>query len=92
MANLNEVLQQARAIPNFENGMPDGYKILQIVPGSIFEKLGIKNGDVITGLNGETVNDPGKALALLNDLPNANHVEITVKRGGQKKTMQYDIH
>ncbi|MBI3544431.1 MAG: hypothetical protein HY075_14260, partial [Deltaproteobacteria bacterium] len=47
MANLNEVLQQARAIPNFENGMPDGYKILQIVPGSIFEKLGIKNGDVI---------------------------------------------
>lgn len=91
MANLNEVLQQARAIPNFENGMPDGYKILQIAPGSIFEKLGIKNGDVISGLNGEPVNDPGKALGLLNDLPNANHVEITVKRNGHKQTMNFDI-
>ncbi|MBI3558295.1 MAG: PDZ domain-containing protein [Deltaproteobacteria bacterium] len=91
MANLNEVLQQARAIPNFENGMPDGYKILQIVPGSVFDKLGIKNGDVIVALNGEAVNDPGKALGLLNDLPNANHVEIGVKRGGRKMNMSYDI-
>ena len=91
MANLNEVLQQARAIPNFENGMPDGYKILQIVPGSVFDKLGIKNGDVVVGLNGEPVNDPGKALGLLNDLPNANHVDIAVKRGGRKMNMSYDI-
>ncbi len=91
MANLNEVLQQARAIPNFENGMPDGYKILQIVPGSIFDKLGIKNGDVVVALNGEPVNDPGKALGLLNDLPNANHVDIGVKRGGRKMNMSYDI-
>ena len=91
MANLNEVLQQARAIPNFENGMPDGYKILQIVPGSVFDKLGIKNGDVVVGLNGEPINDPGKALGLLNDLPNANHVDIAVKRGGRKMNMSYDI-
>lgn len=91
MANLNEVLQQARAIPNFENGVPDGYKILQIVPGSIFDKLGIKNGDVIVGLNGEPVNDPGKALGLLNDLPNARNVQIAVKRNGKKMNMNYDI-
>jgi general secretion pathway protein C len=91
VANLSEVLQQARAIPNFENGMPDGYKILQIVPGSIFDQLGIKNGDVVMGLNGEPINDPGKAFQLFNDLRSQSHVEIGVKRSGRKMTMNYDI-
>lgn len=91
VSNLNEVLQQARAIPNFENGMPDGYKMLQIVPGSIYDKLGVKNGDVITGLNGDPINDPGKAFQLFNELRTASHLEITVKRSGRKMTMNYDI-
>lgn len=92
VSNLNEVLQQARAIPNFENGMPDGYKILQIVPGSIFDKLGIKNGDVIVGLNGDPINDPGKAFQLFNELKTSNQVEIAVKRGGRRMNVNYNIH
>ncbi|MEW6056741.1 MAG: type II secretion system protein GspC [Bdellovibrionota bacterium] len=89
--NLSEVLQQARAVPNFENGMPDGYKILQIVPNSIYDKLGLKNGDVICGLNGEPVNDPGKAFQTFNELKTSNHVEICIKRNGKKTVFNYDI-
>lgn len=91
MGNLNEVLQQARAIPNFENGMPDGYKLLQIVPGSIYDQLGLTNGDVICGVNGEPINDPGKAFGLFNELRTSNRLELCVKRGGRKTTMNYDI-
>jgi len=91
MGNLGEVLQQAHAMPNFENGMPDGYKILQIVPGSIYDKIGIKNGDIITGLNGEPINDPGKAFQLFNELRSTNHVDIKVKRNGRTMNMNFDI-
>lgn len=91
VANLSDVLQQARAIPNFENGMPDGYKILQITPGSIYDQLGVQNGDVICGLNGEPINDPGKAFQMFNELKTASHLEICVKRSGRKMTMNYDI-
>ena len=91
LGNFSETLQQARAIPNFENGMPDGYKIIQIIPDSIYEKLGIQNGDVVCGVNRETINDPGKAFQFFNDLKSARHVEICVKRGGRKMTMNYDI-
>lgn len=91
VSNLSEVLQQARAIPNFENGMPDGYKIIQIVPGSIYDKLGIKNGDVICGVNNEPINDPGRAFAFFNEIKSARQLEICVKRGGRKMTMNYDI-
>lgn len=91
MANLNDILQQARAIPNFENGMLNGYKILQVTPGSIYEQLGIHNGDVITSFNGNAVTDSGKALALLNDLRNQSQVSLNVKRGGVPMTLNYSL-
>lgn len=91
MRDLNKVLTQARAVPHFENGMPAGYKLFQIVPGSIYDELGLKNGDVITGLNGEAVTDPGKAFEMLNELKSAKNVELTIKRNGSEQTFSYDI-
>jgi general secretion pathway protein C len=91
IGNLNETLQQARAIPNFENGMPDGYKLLQIVPGSIYDQLGLKNGDVVDLLNGEPINDPGKAFQMFSELKTTSHLEIGVKRNGVKQVINYDI-
>ncbi len=91
LSDLNNVLTQARAVPNFENGVPNGYKLFQIVPGSIYEKLGLQNGDVITGLNGQTINDPGKAFELLTELKTANHLELQVKKDGKTQNNSYDI-
>jgi general secretion pathway protein C len=83
LADLNNVLTQARALPNFENGQPNGYSITQIVPGSIYEKLGLQNGDIILGLNGQPINDPAKAFELLSELKTSNHLELQIKRAGR---------
>ncbi len=91
LADLNNVLTQARAVPNFENGVPSGYKLFQIVPGSIYDKLGLQNGDVIAGLNGQVINDPGKAFELLSELKTSNHLELQVKKDGKVQTNVYDI-
>ena len=91
MADLNNILTQARAVPNFENGAPSGYSLFQIVPGSIYDKLGLQNGDVIMGLNGQPINDPGKAFEMLSELKTANHMELQVKRSGKVSTHAYEI-
>lgn len=91
MGDINKILTQARAVPNFENGQPSGYKLFQIVPGSIYEKLGFKNGDVVAGVNGEPMADPSKAFEMMNELKSSNHVEINVKRNGKEETFIYDI-
>ncbi len=92
LADFNQVLTQARAVPNFENGVPNGYKLFQIVPGSIYAQLGLQNGDTIVGLNGEGINDPAKAFELLGQLKSgASHMELSIKRNGQTKNMTYDI-
>jgi general secretion pathway protein C len=91
LSDLNNVLTQARAVPNFENGAPAGYKLFQIVPGSIYDKLGLQNGDVIAGLNGNAINDPGKAFEMLSELKTQNHLELQVKKDGRTQTYSYDI-
>ena len=48
LADFNAILTQARAVPNFENGAAAGYKLFQIVPGSIYEKLGLQLSLTVT--------------------------------------------
>lgn len=90
LSNINEILTQARAIPHFENGQPAGFKLVQIVPGSIYEKLGLKNGDVLKGVNGEPV-DAAKALEMMGSLKTATQLELSVQRDGKTSNMSYNF-
>ncbi len=91
LANLNEVLTQARCVPNFENGRPSGYRCFQIVANSIYDKLGMKDGDVICGINGQALNDPGKAFEVFGQLRTMSNADLCLKRGEQVLNMHYDF-
>jgi general secretion pathway protein C len=94
MGNFNQVLTQARCVPNLEGGRPAGYRCFQIEPGSIYDKLGLKDNDVICGINGQPVNDPAAAFNMLNTLKSSStrNVELCVNRGGRVMNMQIDIN
>lgn len=94
MENFNEVVTQARCVPNFEAGRPAGYRCFQIEPGSIYEKLGMKENDVICGINGQPVNDPASAFNMLTTIKSAStrNIELCINRNGQVMNMQYDIN
>jgi general secretion pathway protein C len=92
LGDLNNIITQARAVPNFENGVAAGYKLFQIVPGSIYDKLGLKNGDVIAGFDGQPVTDPGQAFAALNGLKQRSNLDLQIKRDGKTQTFSYEIH
>jgi general secretion pathway protein C len=91
LSDLNNILTQARAVPNFENGQPNGYKLFQIVPGSIYQKLGIQEGDVICGFDGQPANDPAAAFEKLSNLKNTSHLDLCIKRSGKQSTYSYDF-
>ncbi|MBI4924992.1 MAG: hypothetical protein HY843_03625 [Bdellovibrio sp.] len=91
LGNLNEILTQARCVPNFEGGVPAGYKCFQIVSGSIYDKLGLQNDDVIMKINGQDITDPAQAFQHLASLKEANHFEMQVKRGGKPLNYTYEI-
>lgn len=89
--NLGQLLTQARALPYQENGKTVGFRISEITPGSIYEKIGLQNGDVIQRVNAQDVNDPARFFQLYEGLRNERSIAIDLLRGGQRQTLTYDI-
>ncbi len=89
--NLPKLLSEARAVPYFRNGESVGMRLYAIKSGSLYEKLGLKNSDVIKEINNKQVNDPSKALKLFEDLKSERSISVSVERDGQDVQLQYQI-
>ncbi len=93
-ADLGNVLQQARMVPNTvpgSGGRVDGFRFVAIQPGSIFEKLGFKPMDVIKRVNDEEVNSPTKAMELYNALKSEGRIRLVVERNGREEIFNYNV-
>ncbi|MEN0058559.1 MAG: type II secretion system protein GspC [Bdellovibrio sp.] len=91
--DLTSVLMQARAVPNREPGTGNinGFRILDMQPGSIYEQLGLQRMDVIKSVDGTPVDSPAKAMELYNSLKNSSKLTLQVERNGKNETMTYNI-
>ncbi len=90
-SNLGLMMTQARIVPNIIAGEIKGYKIFAIKPGSIYDKIGIQNGDVIERINGMELTTPESALQFFQQLKNETRFVIDLERNGQKLTFTYNI-
>lgn len=91
LSNLNAIATQARIVPSFKNGVANGFKVFSIRPGSLYQKIGVQNGDVIKKINGFEINSPEKALEVYSRLREASRIEIEIERRGQTRNMNYTI-
>ena len=91
LGNMNQLLTQIRAIPNIQNGRTNGFSLSEVEPGSVFDEMGLQEGDVLQSVNGQTVADPGQAMQMMNALRNANSINIVVMRDGHPTTLTYQI-
>ncbi|MEW6776934.1 MAG: type II secretion system protein GspC [Bdellovibrionota bacterium] len=91
LSNINQLILQARVVPNFSSGKIDGFKIFAIKPNSIFRKLGLRNGDVIASVNGVVLDNPQKGLQVFQDLQGQKNFGIDVRRRNQPMTMRYEV-
>lgn len=91
--DLSSVLMQARAVPNRDpnTGEINGFRLLDMQPGSIYEQLGLQRMDVIKGVNGEPIDSIQKAMEMYNTLKNGTQVKLQVDRGGKSDTFTYDV-
>ena len=44
---MSQLFTQIRAVPHFEGGQSIGFRLFAIRRGSLFDKIGLKNGDII---------------------------------------------
>lgn len=89
--NMSEILTQARAV---QIKRPDGtlaFKMTEIVPGSIYAKLNIQDGDVITGINGKSFNNLNEVMTLFSQVRNIDNFQISMEREGTEQTLEYNF-
>lgn len=89
--NLSTVITKMRAVPFIKDGESQGFRVFNIKPNSIFERMGLKNGDVIQNVNGNELRDPARALSLLDEVGSANEIRIDLLRNHQPNTLTYLI-
>ena len=91
MENLGEIMQQANLRPHIVDGQAAGISITGIKPNAIFRKMRLRNGDVITGVNGDSIESVEDALKVVEQLSSGSDIQLQIKRRGREQTLDYSI-
>ncbi len=87
--DMGRLMTDARLRPFFSGGDLDGVAISNIVSGSIFQKLGLRNGDVIREIDGRALRSPEDILNVYRNLESGSEVTVNIKRRGREELLQY---
>ena len=92
VSNPAAYLNEARFQPHFTGtGKHDGFRIDGIRQVGVLEKAGLQNEDVLAGINGVEVRDPGRLWEVFKQLQNERTVRFNVVRQNQPITWTVEI-
>ncbi|HYD48079.1 MAG TPA: type II secretion system protein GspC [Terriglobales bacterium] len=89
--NMNQLVTQIRAVPHFQGGESTGFRLFAIRQNSIFDRIGLRNGDIIHSVNGTEISDPAKGMALFQQLRGQSQFTVNITRNKEAKTLTYSI-
>ena len=94
--NLTKLSDVIRPTPYFVNGQQSGYRVYPGRNRQQFSELGLRPGDLIKDINGQSLTDPTQAMQIFEALGTSAQVTVTVERNGQPesivlKTSQLDL-
>jgi len=85
--NPPDFMKQATLLPSRDGGVT----VRLIQPGSVYEKLKMRSGDVIKSVNGQPVNTAQDAIRAYQQMPSAGSVQIEIVRGGRSEFLNYQF-
>ncbi|MDA8405102.1 MAG: PDZ domain-containing protein [Desulfobacteraceae bacterium] len=91
LRNINQLMSQVKVRPHFKDGKPDGLLLSHVQQNSIFNEMGLQNGDIVKGVNGKEIQSVDDALKFYESLKSSTAVEVQIERQGETKTIGYQI-
>ena len=91
LEDVNKLMSQVNIKPHFQDGQPDGLMLSRIRPNSIFMRMGLRNGDIITGVNGNNIQSVEDIMSFYDNLKTAERLSLQMKRGGRPRTIEYTV-
>jgi general secretion pathway protein C len=87
---LNEVM---RTVASYDNkaGKLRGFRVYPGRNRSAFNGLGLRPGDLVTAINGTTLDDPQRSQEIFNTIQSSNSATVTIERAGQTVEVSMNI-
>ena len=92
LTKVNDLMTQIRAVPHkSKDGVMQGFKVFQIRRNSLFNKVGLRNHDVVQRINGQQLDSVEKGLDLFTALREEHRFVIDIMRNNSSKTLTIEI-
>ena len=92
LRDLKTIMTQAVVRPYFEAGAQEGFIISDIKPDSLYQKLGLQNGDIIIDVNSKRMQSADDLLQMVNIMQSGGSIALSLKRNGKAETINYSFY
>lgn len=89
LKDLGHMLSQAQIRQHFSAGAPDGFIVNNIQQGSLYQRIGLVNGDVIQELNNHKIQGADDIIEMYNTMKSGSTMLLKVKRQGRQETFDF---
>jgi general secretion pathway protein C len=91
LSDLNSIMSQAVMRPYLNKGVQEGLIISNIAPNSLYEKMGLQNGDIIMDVNNKPMQSADNLLQTVNLIQSGGNIAVNFKRNGKSETIHYSF-
>jgi type II secretory pathway component PulC len=91
MDDISKINQEIVITPQNLGRETGGFKVEMLTSSSLFAKLGVLQGDIISSVNNRPLLSYADALSIYNKLPQIRSIKITVLRNNQPKDLVYEV-
>lgn len=92
LGDLNAIMSQAVMRPYLNKGVQEGLIISNIAPNSLYEKMGLQNGDIIMDVNNKHMQSADNLLQTVNLIQSGGNITVNFKRNGKIETINYSFN
>ena len=88
---FSQVLKSARLVPNLDGESINGFKIFAIKKGTLFNKIGLRNGDIIQKINDTSLEQAEQGFALYQTFQEDQEIVFNIMRKNKPQTISVVI-
>jgi type II secretion system protein C len=89
--NFGQMMREARLTPHFAGGQPDGFLITNLPSNSFLGRMGLRNGDIMKGVNGQKFGSLEEFFQAYQQLQTEPVLQLEVERSNRTETLTYEI-
>ena len=91
LRNINDLIKDVRISPYFKDGRPNGIRFDGMSNSSVFRRLGLTGGDILTGVNGKKIQSVEDAMSLYQSIKSAPGMRVEIIRRGRSYDIEYEF-